>query len=274
MVTFNIEWQSFIITRYLERIKNKISTLYLIKFLVLFPQMRNNNRKFIREKLMNAQSKIFIQPYEVDSQLSAIGLTTEILTEAVKRGYANKANATENDPPNAAGSMAWFATVRSLREFLISLGCWERRIIHNSSLTSNTENFISIVVYSGDKNVGVYQKITPKTKNKLGKQAESYIRKNIDNFDMVKNFGDFKGQSTETAQCQTWVLMYYHDIEKAEIRSELSLPISMDTYGRINDWEIRIILDSIPLDNTPITPNKSTDINNLPDIDIQVERKK
>lgn len=224
---------------------------------------------------MSAQSKVFIQPLEVIDQLFALGLTTEILTEAVKRGYANRVNATENDPPNAAGSMAWFGTVRSLREFLISLGCWDRRTIRNSSLTSNTENFISIVVYSGDKNVGREGKeITPKTRNKLGKQAESYIRKNIDDFDMVKNFGDFKGQCIETAQCQTWVLMYYHDIEKAEIRSEISLPISMNIYGRINDWENRIILDPIPLDNAPITQNKSIDINNLPDIDIPIERKK
>ena len=222
---------------------------------------------------MNAQSKVFIQPFEVIDQLSALGLTTEILTEVIKRGYADRANATatENDPPNAAGSMEWFGTVRSLREFLFPLG-WEKRIIHNSPLTSNRETSISIVVYSGNQNVGT--EVIPKTKNPKGKQLESYIRENNNDFDIFEMFGNFKDKSVKPAKCQTWVLLYYPDIEKSEIRSEFSLPSSIDNRGYINDWKERIVLDPIPLDNSPIAQNKLIDINNLPDIDIPIERKK
>lgn len=201
----------------------------------------------------------------VNEQLSLLNVTEALLIEIVKKGHAARTNATENDPPGAAGTMAFFATVRALRELLIPIG-WIRKTIGNLSLTCNPETSISLVVSSGDKNVGIegQNSVDPKTKNPKGKKTEDYILGNLDLFET------FAEEKNKTHTFQTWVLLYFYDERNSQIRLELSLPIDMDRHGYVNSWRQRIILPPVLLDNpSPESPNP----NNLPDIVIPVERR-
>ncbi|MFI3158236.1 MAG: hypothetical protein QX199_18995 [Methylococcaceae bacterium] len=223
---------------------------------------------------MLAQSRVFIEYHDVKDQLSALNLTSDLLTEPVKKGQAARNNATENDPSNAAGTMAFFATVRASRELLIPLG-WEKREIRNLSLISNPKTSVSIVVATGDNNVGI-KEVIPKTKNPKGKQAELYISTNCDIFsDDIFSNDDFTDQSIDTSEFQTWVLMYYLDVKENQIRLELSLPTDQNIRGQINSWKERVILDPILLDGIPPLNfnSPSPDFNNLQDFDVPVKRR-
>lgn len=214
---------------------------------------------------MLSLAKVIVKQDEVKEQLSLLNVTEEILIEVVKKGQASRANATENDPPGAAETMAFFSIVRALRESLIPIG-WEKRTIGNLSLTCKPETSIAIVVSSGDKNVGLESQnsLDPKTKNPKGKQTENYI---LSNLDLIETFAE---KTNKAHQFQTWVLLYFYDQRNTQIRLELSLPLDMDHHGHVNGWGQRIILTPVLLDNPlPESPNP----NNLPDIVIPVERR-
>jgi len=53
------------------------------------------------------------------------------------------------------------------------------------------------------------------------------------------------------------------------VRCELSLPVAIGTDMRVNQWQERIILLSIPLDGEPVEVTPPI----LPDIDVEVRRR-
>lgn len=65
----------------------------------------------------------------------------------------------------------------------------------------------------------------------------------------------------------TWLLLMYRTV--SEIRCELSLPVAIGPDMRVNQWQERIILRSIPLDGDAeeIVPPS------LPNIDVEVKRR-
>jgi hypothetical protein len=50
---------------------------------------------------------------------------------------------------------------------------------------------------------------------------------------------------------QTWMLLYFIDDVADEVRSELSLPSSIDDDGYVLTWERRILLPPLDLPNKP-----------------------
>lgn len=66
----------------------------------------------------------------------------------------------------------------------------------------------------------------------------------------------------------TWILLVHRAMN--EVRYELSLPRSMGNDGRIDTWQERIILGSIPVDSEllEITPPQ------LPQSDISIDVKR
>jgi hypothetical protein len=67
----------------------------------------------------------------------------------------------------------------------------------------------------------------------------------------------------------TWLLLVHRG--EGEVRSELSLPLSMGTDGRIESWQERIILGSMPTDPTEIDINPPSPV--MPDIEVDVKRR-
>ena len=104
----------------------------------------------------------------------------------------------------------------------------------------------------------------PTTRNHKGETTKQYLSHN-----QLNLFADLDVPRETNDLCsQTWLLLYYSDTNKNELRSELSLPTETDVHGKVCGWKIRILLTPIPLDGLPMTiePDYSPEI----DIDVQL----
>jgi len=182
-------------------------------------------------------------------QLQELGLEIEWLTEVGLKALAAYNQTTVHDALTAPGTYAFFEAVRSLRDILCPKG-WEIVRQHNLELTKHPDHNTLIIISSGTKDTGK-EYGHPMTKNPKGKQTKkvvAYNAKQIRLPGMEYNF-DVK----EEGQATVWMLLYYIDMARAEMRLELSLPIKMDIDEmRVDGWHKRIVLPSIKLDPTPI----------------------
>jgi hypothetical protein len=204
-------------------------------------------------------------PCSIESFLTALGLDTKILHEAVKRGQAARNSATPHDPPNAGGLFAYVHTVRTLRDQLIPQG-WASCSTDNFALTVNPHTSIAIAVAGGDEDTGRSEGF-PRTRNAKGRRTALAIASNQgDLFNDAEPVNITHDEGADFVG-QTWLLLYYAD--HREVRAELSLPTAMDDRGRVSGWRIRNILPAIPLDPTPALINPDYG----PDLDIVVKRR-
>ncbi len=60
-------------------------------------------------------------------------------------------------------------------------------------------------------------------------------------FDLGPDLAD--GGAEREASTTTWLLLYYRDEQRSELRAELSLPVSMDVRGFVTTWRERIMLE-------------------------------
>ena len=74
-------------------------------------------------------------------------------------------------------------------------------------------------------------------------------------------------QDSDSHLRETWLLLIH--LDNAEVRSELSLPSSLDADDRVTGWRERILLPAI--DFNPDQIDRPVDDN--PDIDIDVRRR-
>lgn len=210
--------------------------------------------------------KLITKPQNVTNELLSYGIPEAYLTEAVKRGYSARNNATSNDPPSTAGNYAFFATVRAIRELFIPKG-WEKINKHNLCYTVNVETKVAIVVSSGNQDVGIEDAL-PHTKNPKGEQTKTYISNNRDIFEVEE-----KAQKiiTEFPDFETLILLYYFDPKKNEIRLELSLPIDIDN-GHISGWHKRIILPPISSDTQLDITRSTLPLDDYPNFEVNPKR--
>ncbi len=202
------------------------------------------------------------QEVDINNRLLEIGLDEASLRDVVKFGQLAWSNCTANHPPLIPGIWAWGETVRALREYVLQKG-WRRSDLQNYSLVIDPTGKMAIAVATGDEGTGRAE-ANPCTKAPKGPSTHDAV--NANQAQLNFNFLEAKPEE-ETATPITWLLLMYRD--DREVRSELSLPYSIDYDGRINGWQERILLTAIPLDGEPIeiTPPSS------PDIVVDVKRK-
>jgi len=213
---------------------------------------------------MDIALNIFSSEESVEERLQQLGLSHEHLKYAVAQGQSARNTSTPNHPTNAGGTMAFLEAVKGLRDSLLPEG-WVIQNVRNLSMTVNPETNLAIVVSGGSNDTGL-QEGYPTTRNPKGHQTKHYLSVNQKDLfqDNVVPVNDVEDDSTN----QTWLLLYCFDAKAQEIRSELSLPTSIDSLGRVCGWNERILLKSIPLDGEliDIEPDFS------PEIDIDIER--
>jgi len=216
------------------------------------------------------QQRVVHQTIEVQTRLAELGLDPEALAQVIKRGYVAFTLCTVNDPPLFPGFAAWAQTVRALREYLIPQG-WRRCDENNYSLVINPTEDTAIAVATGDDGTGRVDAV-PTTKSSKGPSTAEAVVANQAQltfaFDEPETVAADEGDEA-IEERMTWLLLVHRG--EGEVRSELSLPLSMGTDGRIESWQERIILGSMPTDPTEIDINPPSPV--MPDIEVDVKRR-
>lgn len=217
------------------------------------------------------QQRVVHQPAEVQSRLVELGLDPEALAQVVKRGYVAFTMCTVNDPPLFPGFAAWAQTVRALREYLVPQG-WRRCDENNYSLVINTAEDMAIAVATGDDGTGRVDAV-PTTKSSKGPStAEAVVANQAQltfEFEVPESAAVDDGDDDSVEERMTWLLLVHRG--EGELRSELSLPLSMGTDGRIESWQERIVLGAMPTDPTEIDITPPSPV--MPDIEVDVKRR-
>lgn len=199
---------------------------------------------------------------EVIDRLAQLGLTVEVLRDAVAMGEAARNACTANDPTIAPGFFAWARTTRGLRDVLAP-GGWRRSRDGGLETVVDPEGKLAIAVATGDDATGRIG-VAPKTKSPKGPATAAAIEQN-----QMSLFADPDPVVSlpVPAERVTWLLLIARGID--EVRCELSLPEAIGEGGKVEEWSERIILEPVRRDGEPtVTPADQE-----PDIVVEVSRR-
>ena len=217
-------------------------------------------------------TKVYSRPAEAITRLNELGLTVDLLQQALRSGFAFMADCTSHDPSSTGGFIMWAKTNRSLRDQLIPRG-WTRDDPENYPLTVHPEGGWAIAVVQGDPRTGISSE-TPSTKSVRGSATRSVVSQNqfrmllIDNRLVPPVSGRLR---------QTWLLLWHFDDANELLRGELSLPYHMTQEGFVTEWAERIIFPDRPLNmmgqRDPVTPLPPDMGYNDDEIDVPVRKR-
>jgi hypothetical protein len=212
----------------------------------------------------NPAADLYIDVFDVKRRLKSLGLTVDILLDAVRAGFTGRSNCSELDPPMYPGQTMWAHTVRRLRQGTAPIG-WKPDNANNYCVAVSPEG-MAIAVATGDANTGRPDAI-PSTSSPKGPCTAEAVAVNQLVLDLRLPGEEMPSQPIDVSQRQTWLLLIY--LDRSEVRAELSLPLSLDEQDRVADWRERIILPSVDFDPDQIElPSDDSG-----DIDISIRRR-
>ena len=207
------------------------------------------------------EAAVVTKDQDVAGRLNQLGLTLEVLAEAVRLGEARRADCTPNHPKNLPGFIGWGEIVRELRDRLLPHG-WKRCSAGGLETVVSPDCKIAIAVRNGDDATGLAHR-NPKPTHPFGTTLKDAAICNQITISCL----DPKDELEELpAGCLTWVLLVHSS--EHEVRSELSLPILGEDRSP-PEWESRIILPPIVKDATRLIQTPETE----PSIEIKLERR-
>jgi hypothetical protein len=195
--------------------------------------------------------KIYSEAAEVDARLQELKMSRDVLIKAVTVGTVGWLNCSANHPPSLPGIYAWGETVRDLRESLLPEG-WERVNDRNFPLTVYRPTGIAVTASSGDSETGIVNG-SPRTRHPKGVRTHEVVDDNCRQLGLFEDTGaSIPDAIVEVEKWVTWLLLSYRDITAGVVRCELSRPIKVGEDGRVEDWDERILLGSIPFDSSDV----------------------
>ena len=214
---------------------------------------------------MNAAADLFVDVFAVEHRLKALGLTTEILLDAVRAGLDGRIGCTELDPPMFPGQTMWAHTLRRLRQ-RTALHRWTPNNDGNYCVALSPDESVAVAVSTGNENTG-RSNATPTTKSRKGPRTAEVVAANQLLLDLRIPGEDPFSVDSNLGQRETWMLLIHMDRE--EVRSELSLPLDIDQFDFVTGWRERIILPTIDFNPEQVV----LPVDDSPDIDIEVRRR-
>jgi hypothetical protein len=210
------------------------------------------------------KSTIRIGPIDVAHDLDVLGISYDILKQAIIAGEWERNKCTRLDAPNVPGFVSWAKTLRRLKELLIP---------HNWTPSDYTivrpDGRMAMTVASGDEATGDNGS-TPKTRHPKGPVTETAVVQNHEQLELFERV--WKGGSIldgpRNGQVQTWMLVRRR-IEET-VNCELSLPSKLGEDGRVVDWGFRIILSPVVLEPPPINSDED---DGAASVEVKINRK-
>jgi hypothetical protein len=195
---------------------------------------------------------------QVSDALEEMGLSVEILEEAIKRGESSRNRATPHHPPSWGGISAWADTTAALRDLIVPMG-GTKDDTKNFSRVVLPDGENAIAVMAGDAGTGVEDQI-PQPRYHRGAAAQDAVARS--------QLSLFAEELPERKGPRLWFLLVRR--LQGAVRVELSRPASITEEGLVGTWETRIILPTISVDPTPSIENRP-DFSD--DLDIDVTRR-
>jgi hypothetical protein len=197
------------------------------------------------------------------ARLSDLGLTQEVLCQAIEFALSYYAECTAHDPPSAAGFLLWDKGMRGLRDGLVPSG-WKPVTEDNYPTVQHPGGQWAISVSGGNAQTGRAD-ANPSTRTDKGRATAMAIAQN------QASFWNYRPE-LQPPRKLTWLLLIHVDEVNDEVRAELSLPAGMDDDQRVSWWEERIILNSIPYGPSPLRL-RGDDDRDGGELDINVTRR-
>ena len=208
---------------------------------------------------------VITEPHEVEARLRKLHptLRVDLLLEALRAGMVERAHCTNHHPATYPGSVMYGESTRMLRDLLTPLR-WAKQSTKNFETSVSPDRKMAIVIASGDEWTGTKsQTHKPTTRHEKGLVTRRAVKRNrqgvlpflpSDKAANVEVFSDDPGE--EEVYQTTWFLL--HCIVGGDLRAELSQPTEIDETGKIRQWSVRLVLDSIPLDSDamPVTDDE------------------
>jgi hypothetical protein len=196
----------------------------------------------------------------VTNALNDLGLTQDILREAIEQGEIARASCTANDPPCVPGIYSWGSTVRSLRDILIPQPYeWTKSDDGNYSTVISPDGSFQIAVVTGDLGTGLADH-NPTSKYPKGPKTQDAVHANEQFllFPEDQKAAEEKAAKQEAADKRiTWILLKRRSSDL--VFAELSLPKTISNSGYVETWQVRIILDPIEVEPIAILDDDAED---------------
>jgi len=210
---------------------------------------------------------------QAKAQLQAMGVSPEILREAVDQAWRTTARCTEHDVLSMEGFLAWGVPIRFLRDKLCPLGWAVERKTLETVVSPN--GLVALASARGNSHTGDPDRM-PSTLTEKGPQTHTVIVNNNQlSFDDLSNA---RAREDGLPSVETWFLLQYYDAKEQEIRIELSRgmkftsSMSRRDHGVISHFEPRILLDPINVANG-VTDEQNEEAAADEPIDIPVNRR-
>jgi len=202
------------------------------------------------------------------ARVEQLGFSLEFVQGMLMAGESSRARHTIFHPPGAPGFNAWSDSVAYLREHKAGSD-WEVKNIKGLPVIIDRKSNRAFGITSGDKATGT--RFHPKSKNPKGKASFGLIQRNSDqlSFDELQ-LGKMPKNIDADYEIELWLFVIYRHDEG--MRSELSLPLSIDEEGFISGWAERNIFPEISFEPQIPDPRKTSD-NNSEEIVVEVTRK-
>jgi hypothetical protein len=185
----------------------------------------------------------------VTNALADLGLTHDILREAIEQGEIARASCTANDPPCVPGIYSWGSTVRSLRDILIPKPYeWTKTDDGNFSTVINPDGSFQIAVLTGDLGTGLADH-NPTSKYPKGPMIQDAVKANqqLLLFPAAQKAAEEAAAKQEAAENRImWILLKRRSGDL--VYAELSLPKAISKSGFVESWQVRIILNPVEVE--------------------------
>jgi hypothetical protein len=217
------------------------------------------------------------EPFSVKLRLAELEAPLEALTKAVLDYSAAEAMATNFQPTNAPGLLAWIRAVGTLRQALFAAG-WRLSNERGSPSVVRPDGKMRIIVLGGDSRTGSKNPDTqPGTSHAKGPALDDAIEQNLEQLVMGEMLTrpalrDAKDAPVDESECVLYVLLVH--CTESEVRFELSCPTVMNK-GQVKRWRERIVPDQLTREPDPEKKNSSYDDASESDlVDVPLSKKK
>ncbi|HEX8789845.1 MAG TPA: hypothetical protein VF765_02760 [Polyangiaceae bacterium] len=189
---------------------------------------------------------------DAENRAAALGLTVALLLDVVRQGEYARAEATENDPLNAAGTDAYRYRVRAFRDALcVGPTGWTKEHDRGLEKTKSPCGRHAVITRGGDLGVGL-RDAHPQPAGRIGEMTLGAVDANSSLLLDPNWMNAAPTNDADDDSCETWMFLVFRDGDL--VRSEISLPSKVEekpTGTLVLGWKERVILPQLDFSSEP-----------------------